>query len=727
MGASAHVGRIGGLALALGIGAAVLGGTPVSWADDETGASADQSSTQTSARGSISPGAHDESAPAAARGASPAAATATNAEQRARDSATVALLDSRPDEAISLLDSTIQQNSPASEPRLTLKALTAQRAVTAAAQPSPVADTVPATVVAPAPVAQTAQVSPSTAEPIPAPTAAVASVPTGSVTALDDQLADSVHDGVPVDTPLDWTLLAYSRRTPLSAASTVAVPPAAATTTAAVATTAVATAPVATTAPTLPLILGPSGVPIPSPAYGDTVMQYYITPVTPPPVLPQQLLFTPEGLYPITGVKSLPLNTSVDQGIQILNDALTKLPADSPVTVFGYSQSAIIGSLLQGGYTVKVDGTPTTIAVPTDLQKSIGFIFVGNEMNPDGGFLSRFSGRDMPMLSLASLGIDFYGATPGGPVPPNGIEYPTTNYAREYDGFADFPRYPINLLSVLNAGLGIALVHVQYTPTETQAACAKKAFCLTLAEVDAARAYNQLPSTLPSQKYYFIPTENLPLLQPLRAIPFIGNPIADLIQPALKVLVDLGYADQPHGFTTAAPVNANELQPFGFLPPANVYGEAFEKFIAGIGQGITDFIGHFGPNGSVAQEVSAFSLPTLGPLAMGTTGNFISNIQEMINAVSNYISGTAARLYAALLPTADIINALVTTLPAYATNLFLYGMQEVFSGNVIQGLSDAIGLPIAAATGLSATAALVGALVWAEAIAPVFGQTARAI
>lgn len=57
-----------------------------------------------------------------------------------------------------------------------------------------------------------------------------------------------------------------------------------------------------------------------------------------------------------------------------------------------------------------------------------------------------------------------------------------------------------------------------------------------------------MPTTSPlTQSYYFIRTENLPLLAPLRAIPIIGEPLAALVQPALKVIVDLGYGDPAHG------------------------------------------------------------------------------------------------------------------------------------------------------------------------------------
>lgn len=713
MGACTYVGRVGGLAVALGVGAAVLGGTPVGWADDDAG-SATSATHSGSARPNNPGRVNRDTAPSSTGNrATPGAAVSRSTADpevvgvrspRGRQTAVVLPRESRP-APIAIPDTdddnAVQQSATVPAPAAAQPAaevLTADRVppAPAEAQPAPAAGEPAAVAVADLPAMASTEIlpvvatlAPPVAAPVPAP---VESVPTAVITALADPFADG-NNGVPVDSPLDWATLAFTRRNPL-VAGTLSVPQAAAT----------------TVAP-LPIILGPSGVPIPSVAYGETVMSYYI-----PNGIPgtQQLIFTPEGLYPITGVKSLPLNTSVDQGIQILSDVLTPLPAGAPVTVFGYSQSAILESLLQGGYTIEVDGQDVKFSVPQGLADSINFVFVGNEMNPNGGFLSRFSGRDMPMFSLPSLGIPFYGPTPGGPLPPTGQEYVTTNYQREYDGFSDFPRYPINFLSVLNAAIGIAYVHVQYTPTISQQQCAQKAFCLLKTQVEAAVP---LPSTSPSQQYFFIPTENLPLLQPLRDIPFIGNPLADLIQPALKVIVDFGYADPAHGFTTGTQPNANELVPFGVTPPFGpVYKEAFTKFFEGIGQGIADFIGDFGPNGSVAREISAFSLPNLGPLGMGATGGFIQTVQNVINSVADAISGTAAGLYAPLLPTADVINAILVSLPAYSLNLFLYGMEKAFSGDVLGGLVDAFGLPIAANVGLITMAGLVGAGVWAQAV-----------
>ncbi len=704
MAACSYVGRVGGLAIALGIGSALLGGTAVAWADD-AGPSTDRSgSTQSSTAGGAPSSAvtRSRAATTAARGGESPRNAPTSPRRGQSAGAVQPEIEPRP--------GTPAQNPDSGDPIESLAALEARDdfplpveapnpvevPAASAAVASEAVESAPPTVAAgqSIPVEALIPAAPLATQPISTPASAPeVSALTAAATALTDPVAGG-KTGVPVGSPLDWVTLAFARRDPFAAPGTVSVPPAAAT----------------TTAP-LPIILGPSGVPIPSVKYGDTVMSYYI-----PDGIPgtQQLVFTPEGLYPITGVKSLPLNTSVDQGIQILSDVLTPLPAGTPVTVFGYSQSAIIGSLLQGGYTVEVDGQDVKFAVPEGLADSINFVFVGNEMNPNGGFLSRFSGRDMPILDLPSLGIPFYGPTPGGPLPPTGQEYATTNYQREYDGFSDFPRYPINFLSVLNAALGIAYVHVQYTPTISQEQCAQKAFCLLKTQVDAAVP---LPSTSPSQQYSFIPTENLPLLQPLRDIPFIGNPLANLIQPALKVIVDFGYADPAHGFSTGTQPVANELAPFGVTPPFGpVYGEAFEKFFEGIGQGIADFIADFGPNGSVAREISAFSLASLGPLGMGASGGFIQMVQNVINSVSDAISGTVAGLYAPLLPTADVINAIVLSLPAYSLNLFLYGMEKVFSGDIVGGLLDAFGLPIAANVGLITMAGLVGVGVWAGAV-----------
>jgi len=583
--ASNVIGRVGGLAVALGIGAAAFSGASVAWADAPAG-------TETPSAGPV---------PSRA----PSGATA----RRESRSGTI--------------------RSAAN----TLPRISSGQTRTSAAPARVVAAVVPS-----APARVVAAVVPS----------------------------------APVDSPVEWTALSSARRS------------ASVTRSAAVASTAAAT---------LPFVMGPSGVPDPSASYVNTVMQWYVTPNSPGGVTTAQVVFTPEGLYPITGVKSLPLNTSVDQGMNILADTMDLVPSGTPTTVFGYSQSAIIGSLLEMGYvspTSPYKNPPP--AIPDGLKPSIEFIFVGNEMNPNGGFLSRF-----PDLNLPSLGIPFYGPTPEN-------AYPTTNYTREYDGFADFPRYPLNFLADLNAGLGIVFVHTKYAPAEN---CTT--FCLTQQEVEDAIA---LPSTSSTQNYFFMPTENLPLLQPLRILPLIGNPIADLIQPVLKVIVNLGYGDPAHGFTSATQPDANVLVPFGLFPDVSPL-EVLSQLVAGVQQGVRDFLADFGPSGSIAREISSISLPALS-FTLPTAGNVITAIQNVITAIADRISASAAGLYAALLPTADIINAIAISLPAYDINLVLDGVQQAISGQPIKGLVNAIGLPIAADVGLVTTASLIGVLVWLQ-------------
>ncbi|MEZ0356804.1 PE-PPE domain-containing protein [Mycobacterium sp. SA01] len=491
----------------------------------------------------------------------------------------------------------------------------------------------------------------------------ITSVPTATATPTA-QSDPSAPQTPPAGSPLELAALAYTRRdTGISArpAAATSLAPEGLVQAAAAQNTAV--------------IMGPSGVPIPKPSYIQSVFNLYIAPSYPGSI-PFQL-DTPEGLYPITGVKSLPLNVSVQQGIQILAATIAEqVAAGNTATVFGYSQSAIISSLIMS-------------QLPSNTP--VNFVLVGNEMNPNGGFLSRFPG-----LKLPSLGLDFYGATPEN-------AFPLTNYTLEYDGFADFPRYPLNFLADLNAGLGIVFVHTKYAQ-------------LTQAQVDAAIA---LPTTDPSQKYYIIPTENLPLLEPLRLLPVIGTPIADLLQPALKVIVNLGYGDPKYGWSNEG--YANVAAPFGFIPNVN-WAEVGQLFMAGIAQGITDFVADVSPGGVMHSELAALRMPTLTPAALPTPTDVITDVQKAISTLAAVISNAAASGYAALLPTADIVNALTTMLPAYDVNLFLDGIKQSISGDPITGLINAIGRPLAANVGLITTAGLIEVLVILQAVEGAFGK-----
>jgi hypothetical protein len=76
--------------------------------------------------------------------------------------------------------------------------------------------------------------------------------------------------------------------------------------------------------------------------------------------------------------------------------------------------------------------------------------------------------------------------------------------------------------------------------------------------------------------------------------------------------------------------------------------------------------------------------------------------------IVNALSGAASALYSALLPTADLINSLVTTIPGYDASIFVENLKAC---NVL----DAVGLPIAADTGSVSMGALLEISVVADA------------
>ena len=151
---------------------------------------------------------------------------------------------------------------------------------------------------------------------------------------------------------------------------------------------------------------------------------------------------------------------------------------------------------------------------------------------------------------------------------------------------------------------------------------------------------------------------NLPLVAPLRAIPLIGNPLADLIQPFLKVIVDLGYADPAHGFPNATQPMANLPQPFS-VSPVNLK-EVIQQLAAGIKQGIEDSI--------ACLHDHACTHPPKGPGQQVTT-----TIAEIVRTLPARDLRRCLALYATVLATADFVNSALIPLPTYDVALFVEG------------------------------------------------------
>lgn len=416
--------------------------------------------------------------------------------------------------------------------------------------------------------------------------------------------------------------------------------------------------------PAIPFyVLGGSGLPTPSTELIDTLQAVYFPSVANFDGQPTfsdidpQALTTPEQFYPITGIYQETLATSVSQGVQLLNNQIAPiLSAGNAVDVLGASQSAVIASL------------EMEQLEQTDPTANASFVLLGDLMNPNGGIFERFDG-----LNLSSLGIDFYGATPSD-------DFATTIYTLEYDGYADFPKYPLDILSDLNAIEGINVVHGDY---------------YNLTAADLADAVKLTTSGSTDTTYYIIPVDELPLLDPVRNIPIIGNPIADLLQPDLTYLVNLGYGDPEYGYSTDP---ANEATTIGLFPDLSEIEKMPGLLLSGAEQGLQDFIGDFTGTGPNPVDLSITSLTDSSSGTTSTLPDILAELQSVasdpsgaISDFANTISTDLQTAYSTLLPTADIVNDLLTSLPAYDASLFLDNLSDPI---------NAIGLPIAANLGI---------------------------
>jgi hypothetical protein len=261
------------------------------------------------------------------------------------------------------------------------------------------------------------------------------------------------------------------------------------------------------------LMMGGSGMPTPSEFWQDTVITDYIDPATGGNYTPV-LVPTPESFA----------STSVPDGLADLQAAMGQQAANQSYLVEGYSQSAVIAideeiQLMQSGQ------------APPDAT----FLLLGSLNRPDGGIFERFPGLVIP----GTGGFDFNGAE------PTDAGIPTIDIANQYDFFADFPQYPINGLADLNALFGIIYAHAAYgdgplpeevpavwPPSEPLTGPFASEYVLGSTEV-----VKQVDG---DTTFYFVPTTELPLLDPLRSLG-VPESVLNIFQPALQVIVEAGY------------------------------------------------------------------------------------------------------------------------------------------------------------------------------------------
>ena len=457
--------------------------------------------------------------------------------------------------------------------------------------------------------------------------------------------------------------------------------------------------------PDIGLVIGGTERPIPGPLYVEAADGLYLdngpggVPTYPDLTFYQATpdnpfgngLFTPEGAYPLFGggVQQLfynyPLNsdgfpsltTSVGQGAAILESTiLANQAAGDASTVFGYSQSSTLA-----GVTMQLldpSGTPQT--GPLDPQ----FLLIADPNNPNGGLFERFNGFEtmsgqttVDQLNLASLGIAFNGATPSD-------DYVTNIYSLEYDGFTDFPRYPLNLLSDLNAFLGIEDLHGTYLNGGVDGSGP------TAAEIAGATLLpgSALDGTADSLTNYYMIDETAPL------VALLPKSLQELLGPDLTYLINLGYGDGSLGYAVTADSPANVATPFGLFPDVSL-STVLSTLATDTEQGFQNLMSGTDPFSAALDPASSGqSLTDLLSALSADAANPAATFTDLVNAISS----AASTAYSLLLPTTDILNSLVTSLPAWETSIFA---DTLSTGDFV----DALGLPIAGTVAIGTLAA----------------------
>uniref|UniRef100_A0A5Q5BPK2 PE-PPE-like protein n=2 Tax=unclassified Mycobacterium TaxID=2642494 RepID=A0A5Q5BPK2_MYCSS len=283
---------------------------------------------------------------------------------------------------------------------------------------------------------------------------------------------------------------------------------------------------------TTALIMGGTDHPLSTPpdtisfvdGYMDDAVDNYIDPgLDTGPSVNKVAVITPEQFFPAFG--SMTFDDSVQEGRDNLNECVAGTPSceynesealgsdapkpDDSFIVFGYSQSAVIASL------VKRDLMQTP---PADAT-GVSFVLLSNAMRPNGGILARgFEGMTIPLL-----GVTFYGPTPTDSCEADGPCYPTVDVAQQYDFMGgDAPVAPLNVVAMANSLAAYYYLHGS-VPAKS---------------LDDPNVIDQ--GEWGDTHYYLIPAERLPLLMPFEQAG-VPAPILAVLDAPLRVIVEAGY------------------------------------------------------------------------------------------------------------------------------------------------------------------------------------------
>jgi hypothetical protein len=345
------------------------------------------------------------------------------------------------------------------------------------------------------------------------------------------------------------------------------------------------------------LLMNGTFTPFVTPEFVELLLDAYIVPLAGSGYEPVPLT-TPEQLWPFSGPASLTYNDSTREGYQILETEYRRITGDNaagdapgtPMLVLGYSQSAFIASLF--AESLGQDAAGGAPIPPTT------FIQIGNTNIPNGGLMARFNGL---------------GLTPWTPVvsSPTATGSLTYEVLRQYDPFSDFPAYPLNLLAVVNSLMGYLLhftLPISGSPPWLTPVINILNRLITPISLnpESPNYVEPVVSRYQDTVYLFVPTAELPLLDPLR---WIGlSSVADALDPVLRPLIEAGY-DRTASLGVPTPAY------FGFPPDFGVaLRQSWEALLGVVNPGRS------APAAATAASVAATAPAPITPAVSDSVG-----------------------------------------------------------------------------------------------------------
>jgi PE-PPE domain len=335
-------------------------------------------------------------------------------------------------------------------------------------------------------------------------------------------------------------------------------------------------------------------------------------PLTTPAPSDQLIFINNTAEYPgtlglIDGLGAPTGDQSVADGQQGIAARLPEPSSSDTVTVVAFSEGAVAAS-----HEISALG-------PSD---NVNFVLAGNPERPNGGILARFpAGTPIPIL----------GITGGAATAATGA--PVVMVTQQYDGIADAPAYPLNLVADLNALLGAYYLHGGGTKDSVG----------PYSNVDP-NADGNIITTSGNMTDILVPAAPgaLPLFIPL-AQAGIPQPILVALDPAVRAIIETGYN------RTTDP--SQQVQ-FALLPPPSAWATDAQNVAAGFAQSAQELPGAVlaslpsGPTPVVTPPSSLTSVSQSTPLTGSTTNlsnpsgpQTFSQVQQNIAPKLTIVSG----------------------------------------------------------------------------------------